>query len=204
MKTKNEFENVEELTFSDAFYATYKIDKHDGKPHLKESLFHPFQDIWRMIFIFSGIVGSIMLPLMLSVHFQYFRNAKLHPKFYEPPTWQDYILVSSFGIAFAVDFLILVIPRVFRAKGAMWPCFIASVAILNIAQVFSHYALDGGVFSFSLQTLITIVWLIFSSCIETYLYGCGLCMYATGLTAGINYCIAKYRMYKFKKYKASK
>ena len=196
MKKNAECIPAEEITFSDAFYGTYKIDKADGKPHLKEGLFHPFKDIWRMIFVFSAVVGSIMLPLMLSVHFQYFINAKQHPKFYEQPTWQDYILVSSFGIAFAAAFLILVIPRVFFCKGAMWPCFISAVAILNIAQVFSHYAMDGGVFSFSLETLLTIFWLIFSGCVETYLYGCGICMYAVGLTALINYFVAKVRFRK--------
>ena len=27
------------MTFSEAFYGTYKIDKKDGKPHLKERIF---------------------------------------------------------------------------------------------------------------------------------------------------------------------
>lgn len=197
--TKNNEYLEEEITFSDAFYGTYKIDKKDGKPHLKEGLFHPFKDIWRMIFIFSGIVGCVMLPLMLSVHFQYFRNAKIRPQFYDPPVWQDYILVSSFGIAFVVAFLIILIPRVFFCKSAMWPCFITTLVILNVAQIFSHYAMGGGAFSFSVETLLTILWLIFSSCIETFLYGCGICMCAVGLTALINYPIAKYRLKKLQK-----
>lgn len=184
------------MTFSEAFYGTYKIDKKDGKPHLKEGMFHPFKDIWRIIFIFSCVVGGIMLPLMLSVHFQYFRNAKIRPLYYEEPVWQDYIMVVSFGIAFVVCFLILVIPRVFFCKSSMNICFIASLVILNAAQIFSHYAMDGGVFTFSLSTLVTILWLIFSGCIETYLYSCGMCIYALGLTALINYCVAKFRLYK--------
>ena len=185
------------MNFWDVFYGTYKIDKKDGKPHLKEDMLHPFEEIWRLIFIFCGVVGGIMLPLMISMHLQYFRNAKLHPKFYEPPTWQDYIVVSSFLIAFIVDFLILVIPRVFRDKGAMWPCFIASLVILNVAQIYSPYALGLNTFSFSVETLLTVLWLIISGFPETFLYGCGLCMYATGLTFAIQFCIAKCRMKKF-------
>ena len=203
MKKIAEFDNINELTFSEAFYGTYKIDKVDGKPHLKEGFFHPFHDLWKIVFIFCGAVGSIMLPLMLSVHFQYFRNAKVNPTFYSAPTWQDYIVVASFGIAFIVDFVILLIPRVFFDKGAMWPCFIASVVVLNIAQVYSPYALGLNVFSFTWETLLTILWLIISGCIETFLYGCGLCMYAVGLTALVSYCIAKFRLWKFAKYKAS-
>ncbi len=203
MKPEKEFESIDELSFSDAFYGTYKLDPKDGKPHLKEGLFHPFKDIWRMIFIFSSVVGGIMLPLMLSMHLQYFRNAKIRPEFYDPPVWQDYILVSSFGVAFVIGFLILVFPRILRCKSTMHICFIACLVVLNLAQVFSHYALGLSVFDFSFRTLITILWLIISGCIETHLYGCGICLYAAGLTAGINYLVAKWRIFKFKKYKSS-
>ena len=204
MKKINEFDNIEELSFSDAFFGTYKIDKKDGKPHLKEGFFHPFKDLWKIVFIFCGAVGSIMLPLMLSVHFQYFRNAKVNPTFYSAPTWQDYLVVASFGAAFIVDFIILLIPRVFFDKGAMLHCFIASVVVLNIGQVYSPFAMGLHVFSFTWDTLLKILWLIFSGCIETFLYGCGLCLYAAGLTALISYGIAKYRMWRFARYKANK
>lgn len=30
------------MTFSEAFYGTYKIDKKDGKPHLKERILPPW------------------------------------------------------------------------------------------------------------------------------------------------------------------
>lgn len=59
--------------------------------------------------------------------------------------------------------------------------------------------MDGGVFTFSLSTLGTILWLIFSGCIETYLYSCGMCIYALGLTALINYFVTKFRLYKANK-----
>ena len=185
-----------EITFWDAFYNTCKIDKKDGKPHLKEDLFAPFKDLWRLIYIFCGIVGGIMFPLMLSIHFQYFRNAKLHPKFYEPPVWQDYILVGSFGAAFLVVFLVLVIARVFLDKGAMRLAFISSIVILNAAQIWSPYAMGLNTFSFTLETLLTIVWLVISGCIETFLYSCGICMYAVGIVFLIQLIIAKVRYKK--------
>lgn len=78
-------------------------------------------------------------------------------------------------------------------------CFIASLVILNAAQIFSHYAMDGGVFTFSLSTLGSILWLIFSGCIETYLYSYGMCIYALGLTVLINYFVTKFRLYKANK-----
>ena len=187
------------MTFWDIFYGTHTIDKEDGKPHLKEDLFHPFKDIWRLIFIFCGIVGSIMFPLMVSVHVQYFINAKTHPKFYEQPEWQDYILVASFAIAFVVGFLCLVIPRVFRHKGAMRLCFFSALIILNAAQVYSPYALGVSTFSFSLETLLSILWVIFSGCIETFLYSCGISMYAAGLTFVIQFVITKVRVKKLQK-----
>ncbi len=198
-----EYDLSQKITFWDAFYNTCKLDKEDGKPHLKEDMFHPFKDIWRWIFILCGVVGGIMLPLMLSIHFQYFRNAKLHPKFYEPPVWQDYIVVASFGVAFAAAFLIMVIPRVFRDKGAMRLSFIASIVILNLAQIWSPYAMGLNTFSFTLNTLLTIVWLVISGCIETFLYSCGICVYAAGLTFIIQFVIAKFRFKKLQTMQAS-
>ena len=186
------------MNFWDAFYGTYKIDKADGKPHLKEGFFHPFKDVWKLIFIFCGIVGSIMFPLMVSVHFQYFINAEKQPVFYKQPVWQDYILITSFAVALVVGFLILVLPRVFCDKSAMRPCFFTTLIILNVAQVFSHYALGESVFSFTFSTLLTIFWLLISGCIETFLYSCGICMYAAGLTFIIQYIVAKLRMARFK------
>ena len=190
-----------ELTFWDAFYNTCKIDKHDGKPHLKEDMFYPFQEIWKLIFLFCGIVGGIMFPLKLSIHIQYYRNAKLHPKFYEPPVWQDYIIVGSFAVAFLVSFLILVIQRVCRDKGAMRLAFLASIVILFAAQIWSPYAYGTSVFTFSIDTLLTILWLIFAGAFEIFLYDCGICMYAAGVTFLIQYGVAKVR---FKKLKAMK
>lgn len=189
----DKFDLSGEITFWDAFYNTCKIDKKDGKPHLKEDMFAPFKDLWRLIYIFCGIVGGIMFPLMLSIHFQYFRNAKLHPKFYEPPVWQDYILVGSFGVAFLVAFLVLFIARAFLDKGAMRLAFISSIVILNAAQIWSPYAMGLNTFSFTLETLLTIVWLVISGCIETFLYSCGICLYAAGIVFLIQLVIAKVR-----------
>ena len=188
-----------EITFWEAFYNTRKIDKADGKPHLKEDLFYPFQEVWRLIFLFCGVVGAIMFPLKLSIHFQYYRNAKLHPKFYEPPVWQDYIIVGSFGAAFVVALLILLIWRVFRDKGAMRLAFIVSIVILFAAQIWSPYAYGTSLFSPSVDTLLTIFLLIFSGCFEIFLYDCGICLYAAGVVFLVQFVIAKFRYKKLLK-----
>ena len=38
------------MTFSEAFYGTYKLDKKDGKPHLKERIFAPVDGFWRDVY----------------------------------------------------------------------------------------------------------------------------------------------------------
>ena len=48
------------MTFSEAFYGTYKIDKKDGKPHLKERIFAPVDGFWSGVMIFGGVVGTII------------------------------------------------------------------------------------------------------------------------------------------------
>lgn len=51
------------MTFSEAFYGTYKLDKKDGKPHLKERIFAPVDGFWSGVMIFGGVVGTIILLL---------------------------------------------------------------------------------------------------------------------------------------------
>ena len=43
------------MTFSEAFYGTYKLDKKDGKPHLKERIFAPVDGFWSGVMILSLI-----------------------------------------------------------------------------------------------------------------------------------------------------
>ena len=50
------------MTFSEAFYGTYKIDKKDGKPHLKERIFAPVDGFWSGVMIFGGVVGTCLRP----------------------------------------------------------------------------------------------------------------------------------------------
>ena len=58
------------MTFSEAFYGTYKIDKKDGKPHLKERIFAPVDGFWSGVMIFGGVVGTIILLLTFAAHVQ--------------------------------------------------------------------------------------------------------------------------------------
>lgn len=184
------------MTFSEAFYGTYKIDKWDGKPHLKEGLLHPFQDLFRIVFIGAGITGVVIIPLILSIQFQFFRSVHRNPAQYDPLTFENYILVSGIVIAFCLSFLILVISRVFFCKGNMHAAFASSLLVLSITQIVSHYAQINSIPSFPLQTILNIFMLILSGSLLIFLSASGICMYAMGLTALINVGVAKFRIYK--------
>ena len=67
------------MTFSEAFYGTYKIDKKDGKPHLKERIFAPVDGFWSGVMIFGGVVGTIILLLTFAAHVQVALGTFAHP-----------------------------------------------------------------------------------------------------------------------------
>lgn len=186
------------MTFSEAFYGTYKIDKHDGKPHLKERLYHPFDDFWSGILIFCGAVGCIIFLLQFASQLQLLRGFRMHPEHYDPVTWQTFYIPISCAAALIPSFLALALPRWFRCKGAMHISLILSLLILSAAQVASHYLLSGEAFTFSLETLGTVLSLVLSSALTILLYACAVCFVSAGLTALVNLLIAKYRMHKAK------
>ena len=67
------------MTFSEAFYGTYKLDKKDGKPHLKERIFAPVDGFWSGVMIFGGVVGTIILLLTFAAHVQVALGTFAHP-----------------------------------------------------------------------------------------------------------------------------
>ena len=73
------FERSVPMTFSEAFYGTYKIDKKDGKPHLKERIFAPVDGFWSGVMIFGGVVGTIILLLTFAAHVQVALGTFAHP-----------------------------------------------------------------------------------------------------------------------------
>lgn len=187
------------MTYEEAFFGTYKIDRHDGKPHLREGIFHPFDDIWKGILIFSGAVGCVVCALMLSMQLQFYRSVALHPEDYDPLTWKNYFLVIGFAVTFVPTFLSLAIPRWFFCKGTMHISFALSLLLLSIVQVSSHYILYEVSFTFSFETLGSVLWLLLTGAVLVVLYASAFCLISAGLTYLVNRLIAKRRLRRAEK-----
>lgn len=186
------------MTREEAFYGTYKIDR-DGKPHLKESFFHPIGDIWRGIFIFTGAIGCVVFLMMLAMQLQFYRSVALHPNDYDPLTWKNYITVMGFGAAFLLAFPALAIPRWFFCRGTMRLSFVLSLTALTATQVISYFAIYEVTPTLSLATLGSVIWLVLSGSILIVLNAAAICMIAAGLTYLINIPIARFRMSRAEK-----
>lgn len=186
------------MTREEAFYGTYKIDR-DGKPHLKESFFHPIGDIWRGIFIFTGAIGCVVFLMMLAMQLQFYRSVALHPNDYDPLTWKNYITVMGFGAAFLLAFPALAIPRWFFCRGTMCLSFVLSLTALTATQVISYFALYDVSPTLSLATFSSVIWLVLSGAILIVLNAAAICMIAAGLTYLINIPIACFRMARAEK-----
>ena len=136
------------MTFSEAFYGTYKLDKKDGKPHLKERIFAPVDGFWSGVMIFGGVL-----------------------------------------VAFIFAFFVLAIPRWFLCRGTMQFSFIGAFLILLAAQLISAFSLNN-----TTPDVGNVLWVIVTGLLLVFLITCAVCTVSAGLTALVNYFIAKYRM----------
>lgn len=165
------------MTFSEAFYGTYKIDKKDGKPHLKERIFAPVDGFWSGVMIFGGVVGTIILLLTFAAHVQVALGTFAHPA-------ENGVLV-----AFIFAFFVLAIPRWFLCRGTMQFSFIGAFLILLAAQLISAFSLNN-----TTPDVGNVLWVIVTGLLLVFLITCAVCTVSAGLTALVNYFIAKYRM----------
>ena len=114
------------MTFSEAFYGTYKIDKKDGKPHLKERIFAPVDGFWSGVMIFGGVVGTIILLLTFAAHVQVALGTLAHPAENGALTPDAQYTLWGVLIAFVFAFFVLAIPRWFLCRGTMQFSFIGA------------------------------------------------------------------------------
>ena len=166
------------MTFSEAFYGTYKLDKKDGKPHLKERIFAPVDGFWSGVMIFGGVVGTIILLLTFAAHVQFALGT---------PDAQ-YTLWGVL-VAFIFAFFVLAIPRWFLCRGTMQFSFIGAFLILLAAQLISAFSLNN-----TTPDVGNVLWVIVTGLLLVFLITCAVCTVSAGLTALVNYFIAKYRM----------
>ena len=100
------------MTFSEAFYGTYKLDKKDGKPHLKERIFAPVDGFWSGVMIFGGVVGTIILLLTFAAHVQVALGTFAHPAENGALTPDAQYTLWGVLVAFIFAFFVLAIPLV--------------------------------------------------------------------------------------------
>ena len=130
------------MTFSEAFYGTYKIDKKDGKPHLKERIFAPVDGFWSGVMIFGGVVGTIILLLTFAAHVQVALGTFAHPAENGALTPDAQYTLWGVLVAFIFAFFVLAIPRWFLCRGTMQFSFIGAFLILLAAQLISAFSLN--------------------------------------------------------------
>ena len=116
------------MTFSEAFYGTYKLDKKDGKPHLKERIFAPVDGFWSGVMIFGGVVGTIILLLTFAAHVQVALGTFAHPAENGALTPDAQYTLWGVLVAFIFAFFVLAIPRWFLCRGTMQFSFISHPA----------------------------------------------------------------------------
>lgn len=114
------------MTFSEAFYGTYKIDKKDGKPHLKERIFAPVDGFWSGVMIFGGVVGTIILLLTFAAHVQVALGTFAHPAENGALTPDAQYTLWGVLVAFIFAFFVLAISA--AGSFAAAPCSSASSA----------------------------------------------------------------------------
>ena len=175
------------MTFSEAFYGTYKIDKKDGKPHLKERIFAPVDGFWSGVMIFGGVVGIIILLLTFAGHLQIALGTLAHPAENGALTPDAQYTLWGVLIAFAFAFLALAIPRWFLCRGTMQFSFLGAFVILLAVQLISA-------FSNTTPDVGSVLWVIATGLLLVFLTTCAVCVVSAGITALVNYFIAKYRM----------
>lgn len=177
------------MTFSEAFYGTYKIDKKDGKPHLKERIFAPVDGFWSGVIIFGGVVGTIILLLTFAAHVQVALGTFAHPAENGALTPDAQYTLWGVLVAFIFAFFVLAIPRWFLCRGTMQFSFIGAFLILLAAQLISAFSLNN-----TTPDVGNVLWVIVTGLLLVFLITCAVCTVSAGLTALVNYFIAKYRM----------
>lgn len=175
------------MTFSEAFYGTYKIDK-DGKPHLKERIFAPVDgflerrhDLWR-----CGRHDHSALDLAAHVQASPSAPSRTRPK--TARLTPDAYTLWGVLIAFIFAFFVLAIPRWFLCRGTMQFSFIGAFHPAA-AQLISAFSLNN-----TTPDVGNVLWVIVTGLLLVFLITCAVCTVSAGLTALVNYFIAKYRM----------
>ena len=92
-------------------------------------------------------------------------------------------------VAFIFAFFVLAIPRWFLCRGTMQFSFIGAFLILLAAQLISAFSLNN-----TTPDVGNVLWVIVTGLLLVFLITCAVCTVSAGLTALVNYFIAKYRM----------
>ena len=92
-------------------------------------------------------------------------------------------------VAFIFAFFVLAIPRWFLCRGTMQFSFIGAFLILLAAQLISAFSLNS-----TTPDVGNVLWVIVTGLLLVFLITCAVCTVSAGLTALVNYFIAKYRM----------
>lgn len=144
---------------------------------------------WSGVMIFGGVVGTIILLLTFAAHVQVALGTFAHPAENGALTPNAQYTLWGVLAAFVFAFFALAIPRWFLCRGTMQFSFIGAFLILLAAQLISAFSLNN-----TTPDVGNVLWVIVTGLLLVFLITCAVCTVSAGLTALVNYFIAKYRM----------